>query len=245
MPGAHLDVERLLQEAAARRPELGQLEDELLQCHHVGSSASGRGASRASTRADFSSFSRCRLDQAPVRGLELARRRAVDSGNGSSRSGAADPAARQKLHRLDDRSVPPPDGAHRRHTNMCSRGGITAPRIERRRTRARRAPDRRPAAAAASTRSSAPAARSARRRQSRRPSTRRAGYSRSSACASGAHSSISSAKYPTCPSAVALRVRRRRQRRPHRLDVVEPHQLALLALEVRHARRASAARAPR
>ena len=32
--GAHLDIERLLQEAAAGGPELGELEDELLQRDH-------------------------------------------------------------------------------------------------------------------------------------------------------------------------------------------------------------------
>src|SRR4030095_11187731 len=32
---AHLDVERLLQETAARDPEFGQFEDELLQCDHA------------------------------------------------------------------------------------------------------------------------------------------------------------------------------------------------------------------
>src|SRR6516162_1391549 len=47
---ADLDVKRLLQRAAARRPEFGQLQDEALECH--------RRISRR-TRADFKSFSRC------------------------------------------------------------------------------------------------------------------------------------------------------------------------------------------
>src|SRR3990170_4115502 len=39
-PGAHLDVERLLKEAAPGSPEFRQLEDELLQCDHSYKNAS-------------------------------------------------------------------------------------------------------------------------------------------------------------------------------------------------------------
>src|SRR5438445_475712 len=53
--GADLHVERLLQRAAARRPELGQLEDEILESHERRPS---ENISR-STRTDFKSFSRC------------------------------------------------------------------------------------------------------------------------------------------------------------------------------------------
>src|SRR5437763_16641411 len=53
--GADLHVERLLQRAAARRPELGQLEDEILESHERRPSDN---MSR-SKRTDFKSFSRC------------------------------------------------------------------------------------------------------------------------------------------------------------------------------------------
>ena len=54
--GADLEVERLLQRAAARRPELRQLEDETLKRHR---DAIQYVASPAARATDFRSFSRC------------------------------------------------------------------------------------------------------------------------------------------------------------------------------------------
>src|SRR6185437_9596772 len=50
--GPHLDVERLLDETALRRPIFGKFEDEILQRH-------SSGLSSLTTRADRNSFSRC------------------------------------------------------------------------------------------------------------------------------------------------------------------------------------------
>ena len=52
--GADFEVERLLNEAAARRPERREFEDEVLKGHCCGSRRSS-----FITRIDFSSFSRC------------------------------------------------------------------------------------------------------------------------------------------------------------------------------------------
>ena len=132
-PGAHLDVERLLQEAAARRPELGQLEDQLLERDHAYRLSAGRGASRARPE---------RISAPSPDADAISRRWAVSSsrrrgGRQRQRCRACSGAAARRAARNCIASArgpsPRPDGAHRRHTNMCSRGGITAPAHERRR----------------------------------------------------------------------------------------------------------------
>ena len=50
---------------------------------------------------------------------------AVESGTDASCSGLIVPEAARKRIDSADRSVPPFPGAHRRHTNTKSRGGIT------------------------------------------------------------------------------------------------------------------------
>ena len=52
--GADFEIERLLDQAAARRPERRQFENEVLEGHCCGSRRSS-----FITRTDFSSFSRC------------------------------------------------------------------------------------------------------------------------------------------------------------------------------------------
>ena len=65
--GADLEVERLLDEAAARGPELRELEDEVLERH-----ASIAACLAQARRVDFSSFSRCVRHQRAVHRLQLA-----------------------------------------------------------------------------------------------------------------------------------------------------------------------------
>ena len=73
------------------------------------------------------------VDQAPMRRLELARRAAASSGSAvqrvrrrPSRRRCQEPQRRRPTARCRRR-----DGAQRRQTNTCSRGGITAPPLQR------------------------------------------------------------------------------------------------------------------
>ena len=234
--GAHLDVERLLQEAAARGPELRQLEDELLQRDH-----SRHDRSRAATACRISRSTRADFNPSPDAGSAAAgarsrarATRAASSGSDSSairrrRSGRLQELQRRRRQR---RCRPPARTPAHEHVRPAA--ASTAPRGQRLAAARTRARERRIHA----LQPQQPVLEVPRQRLDRRSGRDRVDhrrpsrYSRSSACASGAHSSISSAKYPTCPSASP---RRRRQRRPRRLDVVEPDQIALLALVIRDA----------
>ena len=182
--GADLEVERLLDQAAARGPERGQLENEVLEGHGCGLRAPD-GSGRASTRTDFSSFSRCDGDER----LMLQLRARAARGDAERRGSTASPAlGSQRL----------PTGR-----SSCAPWRIgNEPAVDAERAVARR----RAADAAASRRIDAlqpqqPALEVARQRLDRRrpsASASSAGApsrnSRSSASASAAQASISSAK---------------------------------------------------
>ena len=92
--GADLDVERLLQRAAARRPELGQLQNQALKGHRSGT------ASPCSTRDRLQILLQVHRDQRAVRALELAQRRARDTVTSPSANGLHAARRRQKRPRL-------------------------------------------------------------------------------------------------------------------------------------------------
>ena len=141
-PGAHLDVERLLQETAARGPELRQLEDQLLQRDHsiqtglpgstLASSPDARGVcptrllpTRAwrisrSTRADFSSFSRCRLSSRRCTVSSSRDARALKP-RVASRPAPIAPAAARKRSAAADKPIRPPARTSRQSRHVIPR----------------------------------------------------------------------------------------------------------------------------
>ena len=210
--GAHLDVERLLQEAAARGPELRQLEDELLQRDHSYRTSFQLSASvpshLAQDPADFSSFSSAG-HQPRWSGSSSREPRRRPSDRRFEPVRRRRPGGRQETASLDADSRAPPDGAQRRHTNMSSRGGMTAPpssgsaQPAHAQRRIHALQPQQPG-----TRNTAPALRPARRRRSRRPSTRPAGTTARRRAPPAPTRRCSSAKYPTWPERLARLARR-------------------------------------
>ncbi len=229
--GAHLDVERLLNEAALRRPVVGQFENEILQRHDVRPQLLARHAPIAVPSRDASQSAggaRARVPATPGRRRAPrptsagVRRAGLSAETPSPRATAAGRRARTSAQ-----------------TYARSASTSTAPSVERAPARSadrRRAPDRRLRAAAASTRSTAPAPPPTRRAQRladrraqpeqplvrrvcRAPTRRAARRSTPRAPATCAASS------PSRPAAAA-------SGRRVRLDPVEPHQLPVLALDV-------------
>ena len=174
----------------------------------------------------------------PMHGLELARRPGVERHSAPARPAPRRPplsgiAARRSTPACRRR------GAQRRQTNMMLTRRHHRPAVERLAAARARRQRRIHALQPQQPELEVPRQRLDRRAAgaARRSSTTPSRYSRSSACASGAHSSISSAKYSDVPE---RRPRRSAcaddgQRAALRLDVVDPHQLALLALVVRDA----------
>ena len=112
--GADLDVERLLQQAAARGPELRELEDEAVEASRIGESPSALASHLAQHPRGLQLLLEMHADQPPMHGLELARRRA-SSGIASSASRRARRGARRNRSASTD--TRPPPGAQRRHSD--------------------------------------------------------------------------------------------------------------------------------
>src|SRR5437868_15285841 len=85
--GADLEIERLLQQAAMRGPEGGQLENEILKSHEGRFCLYGVRRRSRRTRSDFSVFSRCieMSERCTVSSSLIVRRSA---GRSPTRSGA-------------------------------------------------------------------------------------------------------------------------------------------------------------